>query len=327
MTKKTIWMVRAGVGGYLFEDFIKNKVVAIGWNRVKNLAKISSKKEIKEIVKRAYPEEKEGQIYMSAGQISKFQLNFNIGDYVITYNPQDRKYWIAEIVGDYEYNMKLLEYHHIRRVKWLKDIDRDSLSIPTKNTLGAISTIFELGKDAKNEIINLLQGKQTEAPIPEAGEEYIKEEISEKAHEFIKDKLSKLNWSDMQRLVAGILKSMQYKTRIAPSGPDRGIDIVASPDGLGLLEPRIIVQVKHKSGSIGASAIRSFTGILRTGNKGIYVSTGGFTKEAKYEAERANIPLTLINLDFLVDLIVQNYDSFDPETRSLIPLTKIFWPD
>lgn len=131
----------------------------------------------------------------------------------------------------------------------------------------------------------------------------------------------------MQRLVAGILKSMQYKTRIAPSGPDRGIDIVASPDGLGLLEPRIIVQVKHKSGSIGASDIRSFTGILRTGNKGIYVSTGGFTKEAKYEAERANIPLTLINLDFLVDLIVQNYDSFDLETRSLIPLTKIFWPD
>ncbi len=108
MTKKTIWMVRAGVGGYLFEDFIKNKAVAIGWNRIKNLAKISSKKEIKEIVKRAYPEEKEGQIYMSAGQISKFRLNFNIGDYVITYNPQDRKYWIAEIVGDYEYNKKLL---------------------------------------------------------------------------------------------------------------------------------------------------------------------------------------------------------------------------
>jgi len=327
MTKKSVWMVRAGAGGYLFEDFIKNHVVAIGWERLRDLSKITSKKEMKERVKMAYPEDKEGQISMTASQMSKFRFDFKIGDFVITYNPQERKYWLGEITSDYQYNTKLLEYHHIRKVKWLKDIDRDNLSIPTKNTLGAISTIFELSKEAKNEIQYLLQGKQAEAPIPDEGEEYIKEEISEKAHEFIKDKLSKLNWSDMQRLVAGILKSMGYKTRIAPAGPDRGIDIVASPDGLGLLEPRIIVQVKHKLGSIGASDIRSFTGILRTGNKGIYVSTGGFTKEAMYEAERANIQLTLIHLDDLVDLIVQNYDSFDPETRSLIPLTKIFWPE
>ncbi len=77
---------------------------------------------------------------------------------------------------------------------------------------------------------------------------------------------------------------------------------------------------------MGASQIRSFTGGLRQGHKGIYVSTGGFTKEAKYEAERSKEPVTLIVLDDLVDLITQYYDNFDSEVKSLVPLVKIYWP-
>ena len=72
--------------------------------------------------------------------------------------------------------------------------------------------------------------------------------------------------------------------------------------------------------------IRNFQSTLRGTKKGLYVSTGGFTKEAKYEAERSNEQLTLIDADGLVELIIQNYDNFDVETRLLIPLVKIFWP-
>lgn len=106
----------------------------------------------------------------------------------------------------------------------------------------------------------------------------------------------------MQELVAGLLRGMGYKTTVSPKGSDRGIDIKASPDGLGLEDPRIIVQVKHRSGQTGSKDIRSFTGLIRQGNKGLYVSTGGFSKEARYEAERSNIPITLIDLDMLVKL-------------------------
>jgi len=320
-------MVRAGEGGYLFQDFKENKVVAIGWNEVGNLTKLSNSKEIKEHVKEAYPEEKVGSIAMSASQISKFRFDFKIGDNVITYNPQERKYLVGEIIGNYEYNKKIMEYYNIRKVKWLGEIERDKISTPSKNTLGAISTIFELSDNAKNEILNLLQGKEVLEETSGETEDIIKEDMIQRANEFIKDKLSKLDWNDMERLVAGILRSMGYKTRISPAGPDRGRDIIASPDGLGLVDPRIVVEVKHRSGQMGSSGIRSFTGGLRPGMKGVFVSTGGFSKEAKYEAERSNIPLTLIDLDVLVNLIVQYYDSFDAETKTLIPLTKIFWPE
>jgi restriction system protein len=65
---------------------------------------------------------------------------------------------------------------------------------------------------------------------------------------------------------------------------------------------------------------------LRSGDRGISVSTGGFSKEARYEAERSNNPISLIELDLLTELVVQYYDQFDSETRTLIPLRKIYWP-
>jgi len=130
----------------------------------------------------------------------------------------------------------------------------------------------------------------------------------------------------MQALVAAILRAMGYKTRVSPAGPDKGKDVVASPDGLGLEEPRIKVEVKHRKAQMGAQDVRSFLGGLRPGNRGLYVSTGGFSREAEYEAERSNIPLTLVDLDTLADLLVQHYDHLDSEGRAMVPLTRIFWP-
>ena len=47
-----MWMVRAGQGSFLIDDFIKNNLVAIGWN----LGDLSDKSddEIKELYKNKY---------------------------------------------------------------------------------------------------------------------------------------------------------------------------------------------------------------------------------------------------------------------------------
>ena len=138
--------------------------------------------------------------------------------------------------------------------------------------------------------------------------------------------MQKLDWEEMQELVAGILRAMGYKTSVASPGPDRGRDIIASPDGLGLEQPRIRVEVKHRNETVGAPLLRSFLGGLRQSDRGLYVSTGGFTKEARYEAERATIPVTLVDIDDLAQLLIKNYDTADTETKALVPLVKIYWP-
>jgi len=142
----------------------------------------------------------------------------------------------------------------------------------------------------------------------------------------IKDKVAALLPEEMEELVASILRAMGYKAKVSPKGPDRGVDVIASPDGLGLTQPRIKAEVKHRDGSMGAPAIRGFIGALRDGDSGLFVSTGGFTREARYEADRSTFPLTLVDLDDLADLIVSHYESFDLEGRALVPLVRIYWP-
>jgi restriction system protein len=191
--------------------------------------------------------------------------------------------------------------------------------------LGAISTIFSINENAATEIIKLLKGEVVVEEIEQEDIEDIKEDMVFRASELIMDKLINLDWEEMEKLVAGILRGMGYKTFITER-VDRGKDIGASPDGLLLEDPRILVEVKHRKGKMGAEAIRGFITLLKSGRKGLYISTGGFSKEAKYEAERSNEQLTLIDANKLVQLIIENYDNFDVDTKLLIPLTKIYWP-
>lgn len=102
--------------------------------------------------------------------------------------------------------------------------------------------------------------------------------------------------------------------------------MVASPDPLGLESPHIVAEVKHRKGAMGAPAVRSFIGGLRADDRGLYVSTGGFTKEARYEAERANVPVRLLDIDGFVRLYVDVYDKTDEETRAILLLVRIWWP-
>ena len=56
------------------------------------------------------------------------------------------------------------------------------------------------------------------------------------------------------------------------------------------------------------------------------MSTGGFTKDARYEAERARIPLTLMDMDDLVRALLDHYERMDIDMQRLLPLRKLYWP-
>lgn len=333
---RNIWMVRAGRNAMYVDEFLSNNLISIGWNEVGDLAKVDTLEQVKEVLTTIYPNRKKGWVNICSGQIYRFKKEIVKGELVMTYNSSERIYHIGEVVSEYIYDSNSNDsedHHHIRRVKWKNKVERDDLSASTKNSLGAISTIFKISLESSKELITKIENKRgnTKADVDKDTEEeeldVIKEDIEDKAKEFLKDKIANINWEEMQELMAGILRAMGYKTMISPKGPDRGKDIIASPDGLGLEDPKIIVEVKHrKKTTMGSQEVRSLLGGLRQNDKGIFLSTGGFTKEAKYEAERANNSLTLINLDLLVQLIFQYYDDFDSETKTLIPLKKIYWP-
>ena len=321
-----MWMVRAGKDAFLINGFKEQNKVAIGWN-LGDLTNKSSE-DIKSLVNEIYKNNSKQQNSKIYSQEIRFRFDIKEGDYVLSYDPSTRNYLIGKISSDYYFSEKFIEeYTDIRDVKWLGEVPRDKLKVSTKNTLGAISTLFNINETAKKDILNVFENKESSDEEEEEDDiSVLMDEIVDKSKEFIKDKVNSLDWDEMQELVAGLLRAMGYKTIVSPPGSDRGKDIIASPDGLGLEDPVIYVEVKHRNQSMSSSDIRSFKGALKKNNKGIYVSTGGFTTDAKYEAERSEIPIILMDLDNLVKLIIQYYDNFDSDARSLIPLKKFYWP-
>jgi restriction system protein len=331
------WLIRAGRGAVYLEDFISKNFVALGWCELGDLSHCSSKAEIMEIAEREMAGYRLGQIRSAVSQTARFLYEVQPGDRVATYDTASRTFHLGTIEGkatfiqDPDY-----DFAYQRSVKWeTATVSRDKLSVSAKNTLGAIQTLFLLPQEVLAEMESggvAPQGitEAVMAPKDEAEDDLqnLLEDIESRAHEFIKDRIEKLGWEEMQELAAGILRALGYRTQVSPPGPDRGRDVIASPDGLGIESPRIRVEVKHRPGTrMGAPDIRSFIGGMREGDRGIYLSTGGFANEAKYEADRAERPVTLIDMDELVALVVEHYESMDVEARGLVPLKKFYWPE
>ena len=133
---------------------------------------------------------------------------------------------------------------------------------------------------------------------------------------------------EFQDLVAGLLESMGYHiSNIAERGPDGGIDIIAYTDPLGTKQPRIIVQVKHRSNdSISADEIQKLSGTLkRNSDVGIFVTSGSFSKPAIKEARNSREHIELIDFDRFVSLWVEYYPKMSDLQKNMLPLQPIFF--
>jgi len=332
------WMVRASRGSVLYDAFLEQGLVAVGWSDIGDLSDYSSIEVLREDIRRAYPEYKPVSVGTSTGMLWRLAHDMNSGDLVLTYDQTRRMYSVGRISGSYAFvpdgipnDIVDEQYRHTRPVKWIQEVPRDDLSTPSRNQLGSLLSIFRLDASVTEEFLRIIEGSVVDAREPdeqdaEAYEDAQFDSVESRSLEFIKDMLAQLDANEMEEFVAGLLRALGYKTQVSPIGPDRGQDILASPDYLGLEDPRVVVEVKHRKGSIGSQDIRSFLGGRHPNDKGLYVSTGGFTKDARYEADRASIPLKLMTSDDLVKLLVQHYESLDLETRSMVPLRKVYWP-
>ena len=332
MNNNSIWMVRAGKNAAYAEDFIEQNLVGIGFVKSPITPPID-KAQLEQQIVATNPNFGSGKISNMLSQLKRFYEELTIGDNVMTYDPSQRLYFVGEIRSDVAERDHVL--HHSRSVKWLKQVHRDSLSQDTRNTLGAIQSLFLVRDRAASEVSSqaIPIGEEIEPDIPSvepppSGKlDESADEVEGKAFELIDDRIATLDWEQLQDLVAEILRAMGFRAETSDKGPDRGVDITASPDGLGLNEPRIFVEVKHRTNTkMSSDQIRSFLGGRQQGDKCLYVSTGGFTKEARYEAERSNIPVTLIDLPKLRSLVLEHYENFTPAGRDLVPLQRIYWP-
>lgn len=267
------WMIRAGKNG-VHADTFEDGLVAVGWPELGDITDIAPDALRSKYID-VYGNLKPAKTNNAIAMLLKFRDQIEKDDYVLTYNPATRLYSLGKDKGSYKFDPSLIEsLPNSRRVEWLGQVSRDLVSQKSKNSLGSTLTMFSVNEDVLSELIAILSdGPAASTSSEEEDEnsvaEALKDEAVEKSHELIKDRIVQLTPDEMEELVAAALRAIGYKAKVSPKGPDRGVDVSASPDGLGMTQPRIKAEVKHRSGAIGAPAIRGFIGALREGDSGL----------------------------------------------------------
>ena len=153
------------------------------------------------------------------------------------------------------------------------------------------------------------------------------EEAEEQAWKEITAYLDTIDPYELQDLVAALLEAMGYHVSwVSPPGKDGGVDILAWNDPLGTKPPRIKVQVKRRKDNIPVDELRSFLSLINDGDIGIFVTTGGFTKDAEeLSRSQESRKITLLDSQKLVDLWIEYNDQLQKDKRNLLPLKPIYF--
>ena len=320
----TTWVCRAGQGGLYASDFETNGVIAIGWMDA-DLGGLSHT----EIVRRLRDESPAGHLSKAtvpAGIIRRFVHEMKPGDTVITPDGATRELLVGRIDGPYEYRpvATISDMHHYHRVAWEKRYSRDVLPQRILYSLGSVLTVFKF--ESADEALRILRSEaaQDVSPASDEASTEIAQSSEAGARELIAHRIASLDDNALEAFVAGILRAMGYFTRVVGEGADGGVDIRAARDALFSQGPFLKVQVKARPNtSMGPHELRALAGVLSDGDRGIFVSTGGFKPAARSEfGDR----ITLIDADELRHLYTEYYERCDEQTRNLLPLKKVWFP-
>ncbi len=136
----------------------------------------------------------------------------------------------------------------------------------------------------------------------------VEAEAEEKWKDELLSTLLALSPVAFERLAQRLLRESGFTSaKVTGRSGDGGIDGLGVYQ-LSLLTFPVFFQCKRYSGSVGPSAVRDFRGAMAgRGDKGLLITTGTFTSDARAEAKRDGAPpIDLIDGDRLCDLLKEN---------------------
>ena len=204
---------------------------------------------------------------------------------------------VAEVLGLSEEEIN--EFHRGNRTKlsyrlaWTRNyLKRYGLLENSTRGVWALTSIGQntkkVDKDEVNRTVKALDLiNKTEISPAEA-----EEDSPESWQEKLVEELQKMDPSAFERLCQRILRESGFvEVEVTGKSGDGGIDGKGILKLSGLLSFHIIFQCKRYSGAVPSKQIRDFRGAMvgRT-DKGLFITTGRFTKDARNEAMRDGAP-------------------------------------
>lgn len=110
------WVYAPGEGSYMWEDFYKRGVMAIGWNEIGDLSLFKNKSEIKAAMKKIY---EPNLSYQNATHATwQFANEMKVGDIIFVKKGRSQLIGRGIVTSDYFYDSEAVVYNHIRTVNW-----------------------------------------------------------------------------------------------------------------------------------------------------------------------------------------------------------------
>ncbi len=323
-----VWGIHAGRGGEAHSLFTKGCTLALGWSSVGDLSQIDASRDAFKVkVALVFPEAKSGAVTNYAGVLYRFVHEMKPGDVVVYPAKAERKVYIGEVSGPYEYRPSGDGgFPNRRPVKWLKSLPRSAFKQGALYEIGSALALFQVKNYAEEFLATLSGPPQPSEVDDDETVGLVVEDIERTTDDFILKTLAQdLKGHPLAAFIAHLLNAMGYRTRVSPEGPDGGVDVVAHRDELGFEPPIIKVQVKSTEGSVGDPQVSALYGKVGTQEHGLLITLGTFTNQAKaFAGSKSN--LRLIDGEELVDLILAHYEQFDSRYKAILPLRRVYVP-
>lgn len=328
--RKRVWGIHTGKAGAAEDLFTESEVIALGWARVGDISRFGEDRTaLKEATAAAYPDMKPGGVPVAAGQLFRFCWEVQVGDYVACTSKRERVIRLGVVKGEYKFaSADGSPYPNRRSVDWLHAVPRTRFTQGALYELGSALSFFLL-KNYDDEFLRAIEGTlplAIDAVAESESVQVIAEEVRESTSDYILKRIShELKGHPFAELVADLLRTMGYRTRVSPPGADGGIDIIAHRDELGFEPPIIKVQAKSSTEKVSGPTVTSLIGSMESTERVLFVTLGSFTPQAR-QTERARSQLRLIDGDQLVELILEHYEELDPRFKAVFPLRQVYVP-
>lgn len=119
----------------------------------------------------------------------------------------------------------------------------------------------------------------------------------------------RLSPGGFERFCKRLLREVGFQeVTVTGKSNDGGIDGIGVLEVISLVSFKVLFQCKRYSGSVSSPAVRDFRGAMQgRADKGVIITTGTFTADARREATREGVPpIELVDGEKLVKMCQEN---------------------
>ena len=331
-TEPTVWRMLLGSKGAFESEALEEGLIFVGFGIHTDLSNANDEK-IRDIVNRSQPRLKPGQRGRNIAQLRMFARQMKQGDLVVVaLKTKIGELAIGRVSGDYVYDSNRTDVPHTRQINWvLPSMPISPAFTPHVSFIHGPNTLNAIGDQATCEKARYFantpsaEADALDSSVEEDTTELLdlgaiaKTQIAQLIHERFPEK-------KLEDLVAGVLQAEGYTIAPSVGSADQGVDVLAGHGLFGFDPPLVCVQVKHEQGATRAPAVQQLRGAIEDfgAQQGLFVSWGGYTRDAERTARRNFFKLRLWYASDLIEAVCRNYNKLSAGLRAEIPLQQIW---